>query len=289
MTNRNVIILTSLSTTLSGIGCFGPNVASDADATTSATGETSSGPSTTTDGGETISATGTIPQEGSTSSTGDAPESSSSSGPESPSVCGDGMVDLGEQCDDGNDSDLDQCTTLCMVPTCADSMQSGTESDVDCGGSCQPCGLCQSCSQDNDCGADRKCSLLGQCTVIEDVAVNWVTNCAPGSQNGVVLSDLPAGLYRATAELSAGTVWNPPYNPPATGYLWEIQCPQVVFDELRTPVGIRYGNTEAAFDHLISPSEDFEHSGGDLVFYFADGNCLDNAGGTLFTLELICE
>jgi cysteine-rich repeat protein len=33
-----------------------------------------------------------------------------------PAVCGDAIVQPGEECDDGNTNELDTCTTLCVAP-----------------------------------------------------------------------------------------------------------------------------------------------------------------------------
>lgn len=46
---------------------------------------------------------------------------------EGPSAsCGDGQLDPGELCDDGNDDEEDECTTLCLPPSCGDGLvQSG--------------------------------------------------------------------------------------------------------------------------------------------------------------------
>ncbi len=44
--------------------------------------------------------------------------------------CGDGIVDVGELCDDGNETPDDACTNDCTLPTCGDGvMQSGEECD----------------------------------------------------------------------------------------------------------------------------------------------------------------
>ncbi|MEZ4364700.1 MAG: DUF4215 domain-containing protein [Kofleriaceae bacterium] len=44
--------------------------------------------------------------------------------------CGDGTVDPGEECDDGNDVDDDACTNACRLPSCGDGvMQPGEECD----------------------------------------------------------------------------------------------------------------------------------------------------------------
>jgi cysteine-rich repeat protein len=44
------------------------------------------------------------------------------------SVCGDGVVNDGEQCDDGNDDDTDDCTSSCQLARCGDGfVQAGVE------------------------------------------------------------------------------------------------------------------------------------------------------------------
>src|SRR5262245_22524726 len=37
-------------------------------------------------------------------------------------VCGDGMVDMGEECDDGNPDDTDACTNACLNAICGDGI-----------------------------------------------------------------------------------------------------------------------------------------------------------------------
>ncbi|MBK7825254.1 DUF4215 domain-containing protein [Nannocystis sp.] len=45
-------------------------------------------------------------------------------------VCGDGMVDPGETCDDGNQVNYDGCTNVCTLPKCGDGIkQAGEECD----------------------------------------------------------------------------------------------------------------------------------------------------------------
>jgi cysteine-rich repeat protein len=44
--------------------------------------------------------------------------------------CGDGVLDIGEACDDGNEIDDDDCTNNCTVPTCGDGVvQTGEQCD----------------------------------------------------------------------------------------------------------------------------------------------------------------
>ena len=68
--------------------------------------------------GSTTSPTTTSPSttqmEGSSSLTDDSMSDTGSSGPGDP-VCGDGMVDAGEECDDGNPTDGDGCNSDCVA------------------------------------------------------------------------------------------------------------------------------------------------------------------------------
>ncbi|HRI09069.1 MAG TPA: DUF4215 domain-containing protein [Nannocystaceae bacterium] len=67
-------------------------------------------------------------------------------------TCGDGAVYAGvEACDDGNAVESDGCTSLCEPPACDDGIKSGSESDVDCGGSCDACAAGQACSKGSEC------------------------------------------------------------------------------------------------------------------------------------------
>ena len=37
-------------------------------------------------------------------------------------ICGNSIVELGEECDDGNEVDDDGCTNACTLPACGDSV-----------------------------------------------------------------------------------------------------------------------------------------------------------------------
>lgn len=66
-------------------------------------------------------------------------------------------------------------TGTCTHPTCSDSVQNGTESDVDCGGSCPAkCANAKKCNQNSDC-ANGWCNASGLCAT---------PSCSDGIMNG---------------------------------------------------------------------------------------------------------
>jgi cysteine-rich repeat protein len=65
--------------------------------------------------------------QGDTETTDDTTDTTDSTDAPDP-MCGDGLVDAGEECDDGNDVDEDECTNACTTATCGDSIvQAGVE------------------------------------------------------------------------------------------------------------------------------------------------------------------
>jgi cysteine-rich repeat protein len=86
--------------------------------------------------------------------------------------CGDGKVQAGvEMCDDGNPDEADMCTTMCKPPACDDTIKSGDESDVDCGGSCPKCAEGKVCAAGSDCGSGfcsaGMCKVAASCNAIK--------------------------------------------------------------------------------------------------------------------------
>ena len=94
------------------------------DPTTEPGTTTGPGPQTatdTTDGSDTSGS----------STTGGTTEETDGSTGEKPPECGDGMVDPGEACDDGNQIPDDECTHLCALPVCGDGVvQAGEQCDA---------------------------------------------------------------------------------------------------------------------------------------------------------------
>src|SRR5512139_1309764 len=66
-----------------------------------------------------------------------------------PSVCGDGLLGAGEECDDGNLADGDCCTSQCTVPpSCDDGSVCTVNDHCDAGvcvGDAVDCGRCRAC------------------------------------------------------------------------------------------------------------------------------------------------
>ena len=95
-------------------------------AASSTTGAPTTGAPTTdtptTDTPATTTGDSTTTTDGSSSSPTDGSTGASSSTTMPPAVCGDGAVDPGEECDDGNDVDTDTCTAACLLPFCGDGL-----------------------------------------------------------------------------------------------------------------------------------------------------------------------
>ena len=110
--------------------------------------------------------------------------------------CGDGYVQAGiEPCDDGDLDDTNACTTLCRPPACDDAIKSGDESDVDCGGGCDPCDVAAACVAQTDCASGfcsaGLCELAAHCAEIKAGA-----------------PDAPSGVYTVDPDGDAG---EPPF------------------------------------------------------------------------------
>ena len=223
-----------------------------------------------------------------TSST--AAETTASSTTEAPAVCGNGVLEADEACDDGNSSDLDACLSTCALASCRDGVRSQDETDVDCGGSCPACGPCGACYESADC-AVGECAKNGRCVVTFTMTIDYILHCTePDAPSKNTTLKVPSGAYTATATPgSAGSVWSPPYTPPTEGWSWRAPCIGVDFTQMRTPSDVYYATQAEAFTALIAPSEAFTVTGDLLECGLTDSVCSDNQGSVTFSARSLCE
>ena len=176
----------------------------------------------------------------------------------------------------------------CQPARCDDRVRNGTETDVDCGGSCARCALCQSCTVGSDC-ASGTCGASGRCTFRTDVSIPWYDACqGPDHTASVVrVPAVPAGNYQVTALGGGGIVWSS-VSLPSTGWAWYITCENFAVPGLSTPSGTYYATAAAAFSALPSTTSSAPFTGGDLRCYFVDSACSDNRGGVSFRMERTC-
>ena len=118
--------------------------------------------------------------------------------------CGDGFVQMNvEDCDDGNASEADLCTSLCKAPACDDGLQSGKETDVDCGG-----GDCPKCDVNEACVAPSDCKT-GACdvdTCVFSASCKALKLAQPNAPDGVYDLDIdgkgPSPAFKAYCDMT---------------------------------------------------------------------------------------
>lgn len=112
--------------------------------------------------------------------------------------CGDGVVDDGEECDDGNDDDTDACTNVCTVNVCGDGFLHAGVEQCDEG---SDNGIVCSASYDSTCTyCSSSCRLLSSSGAFcGDGVINGGEFCDAGDLNYYWL-DLTTGELNGTCE-----------------------------------------------------------------------------------------
>jgi len=173
---------------------------------------------TTSSSSDSVSATGTGTEPTTDATTTDATttdatttDASSSTGPGA--ACGDGIVDAGEECDDGNQEDADVCTNACKNAACGDGIvgpgeacDDGNQEDADeCNNACAAasCGdgvkqPAEECDDGNDVDTDACLTTCLSAKCGDAVVQEGVEDCDDG--NDVDADACSNGCASATCE-----------------------------------------------------------------------------------------
>lgn len=102
---------------------------------------------------------------------------------------------------DGNTSTQTQNVVISACPTCTDGIQNGSETDIDCGGSCAPCPTCSDGIQN---GTESGIDCGGICTACY---------CVPSYTNGTAFGDFIDGVKLGSINnLNTGSITGTDYN-----------------------------------------------------------------------------
>jgi cysteine-rich repeat protein len=127
--------------------------------------------------------------------------------------CGDGVLDSGEACDDGNFDNDDGCSNLCLAASCEDGFQNGLEEGPDCGGTCPH--ICVASWHGpktgvpiNDIPGWTRCHQSSFAQSGSDVYA-IAAACGADSANGVMMACHPTGAteFTVAAHAPAGAVF----------------------------------------------------------------------------------
>jgi cysteine-rich repeat protein len=123
-----------------------------------------------------------------------------------PELCGNGDLDPGEECDDGNTNDNDECNNRCLLPRCGDGSVWLAMEDCDPPGTVRPCMTeCDSTGQE---WCEPYCRWADECEPPLEVCGNGADDDCDGVADGIIrlmpavpISDSPVEGGEST------TVW----------------------------------------------------------------------------------
>ncbi|HEY0136810.1 MAG TPA: hypothetical protein VGB85_22165 [Nannocystis sp.] len=282
-------------------GCFtDPGRYGASEGSSTGAGEATADPGTTAPPTTDDTLTTTLPGHATTSSsdpTGEPPDGTTTTGPPDPTStttsttepattgpppaqCGNGKIDPGEACDDGDFNGGAGCTFDCSVPSCFDLLLNQGESDLDCGGPCQPCAACRACNDDTDCVVPTPCAG-GVCAGATPITINYLLNCAENVDDWPLGPVFPAGEYRITAVGGGGAVKEGP-----DYYGWLVQCDGLDITEMSVP--FVYASPQDAFQALPTKKIVRAYPGGPLRCGLQDIACEDNSGAVSLSFAPEC-
>jgi hypothetical protein len=161
----------------------------------------------------------------------------------------------------------------CAAPSCTDAVQNGTETDLNCGGTCPACASGKKCGAATDCasgvcsGTTTKTCAVPSCTDMvlngTETDVDCGGSCAPASRCAnnlmcMVAGDCQSANCTANKCLNTGcqTCWKVQYQYANAGSMWSGQNFNVVSvgtsSTLLSNLKIRYWFT-ADGETLVSP------------------------------------
>jgi cysteine-rich repeat protein len=116
------------------------------------------------------------------------------------SRCGNGAVEAGEECDDGNQSDTDGCLTTCRFATCGDGQVRLHVEECDDGNHKDGDGCNARCLRCQPAGSAFTWSDTGHCYSRHDVSVTWAEARDLCLQNGGDLATFTSGYEVLAAD-----------------------------------------------------------------------------------------